>query len=176
MQFFMKLEKENWAVYEGDRCIYRILHDTSDALFSVALQNPYGDEVMAFYQIKRWYHSLRFIKQKDLTIYEGENKLGELHKGKDGYVLTLHGVDYYLYGGMHSAKKTVSVYERDVQMAEFTIEEKHVSVTFTNGVFGSLFALFMYVLYVFLPIEDFNEEAFREHYQGMYMRDLDDIA
>lgn len=176
MKFTLRKDNEHTVIEEDGRLVYTIEQDQKDALISIALKNMYGDDVLHFYQIKKWYHLLKIKKINDFTIYEGDEKIGELHKHKDAYVMELHGVLYYVYGGLHAAKKTVIIFDREVQVAQFTLEEDETDVVFTNGIFGSFYALLTYLFKDIIKLDEFSEEAFTDHYKGMYLRGLDDIA
>lgn len=176
MKFTLCKENEQYNVREEGRLVYAIDVDKKDSLISVGLKNMYGDDVLHVYQIKKWYHFLKLKKVNDFTIYEGDDKVGELHKQKDGFVMELHEVNYYFYGGVHATKKSVIVFDREVQVAQFTFEEDETSVVFTNGIFGSYYSLLMYLWKEVIKVEEFNEEAFADHYKGMYLRGLDEVT
>ena len=174
MKFTLCKDDACFRIEEDGRLIYTIQKDLSDKLVSVALKNSYGDDILHGYQIKKWYHFL-MPNRHEFTLYEGDEKIGELHKNKDGFTLELYGVNYYVYGGKHTAKQTVIVFDRGVQVAEFCIDEE-ISVTFTNGAFGSMYAFMMYLFTEVIKADEFADEAFDDNYKGMYLRSLDDIV
>lgn len=175
MIYTLQKEENSFVVKEEGRKIYTVEKDEKDALASIALKNRYGDDILHLYQIKKWYHMLKFLKMSDFAVYEDDRKIGALRKTKQGYQFELHGVSYQMYGGRHATKRTIIVFDREVQVAQFTLDEVS-EATFTNGVFGSYYAMFLYVFTQFSKEEDFSSEAFQEHYKGLYLKDLEDAA
>ncbi|WP_416327241.1 hypothetical protein [[Eubacterium] hominis] len=175
MLFTLKKEEQGFVIEESGHAIYRIAQDTTDKLLSFALKNPYGDEVMNFYQIKKWYQILPVLQTHEFSIYENDVKIGKLEKTKKGFDLILHDVPYHMYGGTHHAMRTVIVFDRETQVAEFTLGEQS-SVAFTNGVFGSTYAMLLFLFQEIIKETEFMAEAFQDAYRGMYLRSLDDVV
>lgn len=175
MQFTLNQQDDRCLIEENGHLIYTVEKDNKDHLMSFVLKNPYGSEVLHFYQIKKWYQQLPVLLKNEFTIYEHDEKIGELRKTKKGFDLVLHGVNYHMYGGVHATKRSVIVFDREMQVAEFTLQ-KPCSVVFTNGVFGSIYALLMFLFQTVIKEAEFPEEAFQDHYKGMYLRSLDHVS
>lgn len=175
MLFTLNQQDNNAVIEENGHLIYTVEKDTKDKLMSIALKNSYGDEILHFYQIKKWYQLIPALMTNEFMIYEHDEKIGELRKGKKGFDLILHGVCYHMYGGTHATKRSVIVFDRETQVAEFTLGDP-CNVSFTNGVFGSLYALLMYLFQTVIKESEFPEEAFQDHYKGMYLRSLDHVT
>ncbi len=172
MLFTLVKQDDRYQVQENGHLIYTIVQEKEGNLINILLKNPYEDVVLSFYQIKKWYHILPVLKSHEFTMYEQEEKIGELRKSKNGFDMIYHDVTYHIYGGRHAAKRSVIIFDRQMQVAEFTIEENSCTVNFSNGVFGSIYALCMYLFMEIMKENEFEEEAYLDHYQGMYMRSI----
>lgn len=172
MLFTLVKQSDSCQVLENDHLIYTIEQEKEGNLINILLKNPYGDEVLSFYQIKKWYQILPMLQTHEFTMYEQNEKIGEIRKSKHGFDMIYHDVTYHIYGGTHAAKRSMIIFDRQIQVAEFTLEEQCCTVNFSNGVFGSIYAICMYLFMEIIKESEFEEEAYLDHYQGMYMRSL----
>lgn len=172
MIFTMSKEEDHYVVKENGRHVFSIAYKSEDKLLSITLKNMYGDEIFGVYQIKKWYSSIKPEIMNDFTIYEREEKLGEIHKKKDCFEILYHDVFYRLYSGNHAAKRTGICFDRKEQIAEFIIDEES-TVKFKNASLGVLFCFLMVLMKEFLPQEKFSQEAFFHHYIGLFNDEQD---
>lgn len=175
MLFTLKHTDQEFVIEENGHRIYTIAKDPSDKLLSYALKNAYGDDAMNFYQIKKWYQIVPALQKHEFSIFDKDTKIGKLQKAKQGFDLILHDVPYHMYGGIHNTKRSIIVFDRNTQVAEFTIGEES-SVAFTNGVFGSIYAMLLFLFQEVIKETEFSEEAFQDSYRGLYLRSLDDVV
>lgn len=167
MIFTMVKEQDAYVVSENGHTVFSINFKNEGKLLEATLQNQYGNDIISVYQIKRWYSTIRPELRNDFNLYEGEEKLGELHKKHDYFEITYHDVFYRIYCGSHAGNRTAICFDRDKQIAEFILEETSTA-KFTNGSLGALFALIMALMKEVLPQEKFSQEAFLHHYIGVY--------
>lgn len=170
MIFIMKKIDEQYLFYEDDRHIFSVELQHDNKLLSVILKNMYDDEIFGAYQIKKWYSSIKPEIMNAFTLYEHEEKLGEIHKRRGCFEIVYHDVFYRLYSGSHIAKRTAICFDRKEQIAEFVIEEES-SVKFKNSSLGVLFCLLMILMKECLPQEKFSKAVFLHHYKGKYNDD-----
>ena len=172
MLFTLVKQDDTYQVQENGHLIYTIVQEKEGNLTNILLKNPYGDEVLSFYQIKKWYQVLPILQTHEFTMYEQDEKIGEFRKSKNGFDMIYHDVTYHIYGGTHAAKRSAIIFDRQMQVAEFTIDQDSCTVNFSNGVFGSIYALCMYLFMEIIIENEFEVEAYLDHYQGMYMRSI----
>lgn len=165
----LSLVKENGEIYikENNHAIYKIEEEKEQGLLCVYLKNMYGDEVLGMYQIQKWYSRFLQKRLEDFTIYEKDDKLGELHTFKDGYEVEWQSVYYRFFGGYHATKRTILCFDREQQYAEFVCDNMPM-VKFRNTTLNALFALLLYMFDRHLSQDKFAEEAYLYRYQGIY--------
>lgn len=169
MELTIVKEENQYIVKEKNRAIYTIVSDKKDKLLTIQLHNTYGDEVLGFYQIKKWYSTFRSDIANDFTMYRGEEKIGEIHKSNYGFDVIYHGVYYRVFGGTHAGKRVAICFDRETQVAQFTFDQNNTSTArFTNGIFADIFVLMMYAMKEVIKLEAFPEDAFIKHYAGRY--------
>lgn len=167
MVFTMVKDQDEYIVKEKERTIFKVTFRNEGKLLEATLHNAYGDDVISAFQIKRWYSGIRPQICNDLNLYEGDEKLGELHKKREYIEIKYHDVFYRLYSGMHAGKRTLICFDRSKQIAEFVLEDT-CTLRFTNGTLGALFSLVMAFIKEALPQDKFSQEAFLHHYIGVY--------
>ena len=164
----ISLVKEDDTIYalEDERKIYCFEESKEQRLITVVLKNMYGEEVRAMYQIQR--SPLKYFskKHKGYTFYDHDDKLGELHYTKEGFEIKFHDIYYRFYGGLHANKKTVLCFDRDVEIAEFTLGEQPY-VKFRNTNLNAGFTILLYLFNYLLPFEQFDEKVYLHSYKGM---------
>lgn len=174
MLFTMRKEENHYVIKENGRHVFSVTFRKDDKLLTIILKNMYDDEIFGVYQVKKWYSSFKPEIMHDFTIYEHEEKLGEIHKKKNCFEILYHDVFYRLYSGSHMAKRTAICFDRNEQIAEFIIDEES-TVKFKNASLGVLFSFFMVLMKEFLPQDKFSQEAFFHHYIGLF-KDEQDIS
>lgn len=167
MEFTIKKVQEHYDICEGKNTVFTIDYVNENKLLSLYLRNMYGDEVLGFYQIKKWYSGVRASRTCDFTLYEKDVKLGELHPIKDGFELIYHDVLYRFYCGDHAGKRTLAVYDREEQVANMVMGEETV-LCFQGGSFSAMLALSCILMKDFLPQEKFTQAGFMKKYTGIY--------
>ena len=55
MEFTMRKDIDEYRIEEQERCVFRASYEKEDGLLSVYLKNMFGDDIMGFYQIRKWY-------------------------------------------------------------------------------------------------------------------------
>ena len=163
MEFTMRKDIDEYRIEEQGRCVFHASYEKEDGLLSVYLKNMFGDDIMGFYQIRKWYS--KFHPCMNFTVYEGDQQIGELKKSRDGYELLYHDVYYRFYCGMHAGKRVVICF--DHQIAEFVLDEVSV-VRFKSTTQQALLSLLCVLMKAFLDQEQFSQEAFLHHYIGVY--------
>lgn len=158
---------EQSIILENKRSIYSIVLEQEEKLFSIYLKNIYEDEVLSFYQIKRWFNIVQPTRCEDFTIFEKDDKAGELHKAKDFFEIDYQGVYYRFFGGYHLQKRTIICFDREQQVAEFIFGEEPC-VKFKNSCFNSLFGMLLYIFNEIIKEDKFSSEAFLKQYVGVY--------
>lgn len=167
MEFIIEKSESGYIMKEDDRVIFTCDCSYDEKLLSVYLRNVYGDEALAVYQIKKWYSTVVPSITNDFTIYEGDNKMGELHKTKGGFEFAYQGVLYRFYGGEFESVKKVICFDRTHQCAEMMLEEPSI-VRFSNSTLGALMALLCVVLKECSLTDQFSQEMFLEKHDVAY--------
>lgn len=168
MQFTIEKIEQTYIIKEAGRTIFTSDYHYDDKLLSLYLRNIYGDEALALYEIKKWHSVVRTSIAQDFTIYEGDVKMGELHKIKGGYEFDFQGVRYHFYGGVMGANKKVICFDRNEQCAEMTFNQT-LSVRFTNSTLGALMSLFCVLLHEFSLIDRCSQDVFLEKYEEEFV-------
>lgn len=165
----LTLEKKDdqSIVLENKRVIYSIALKKEEKLFSIYLKNIYDDEVLSFYQIKRWFNLVQPLRCEDFTVFENDDKVGELHNIRDCFEIEYQGVFYRFFGGYHLQKRTIICFDREQQVAEFVFDEVP-TVKFKNSCFNSLFGMLLFIFDEIIKEDKFSNEAFVKHYTGVY--------
>ncbi|MEG0328912.1 MAG: hypothetical protein RSC10_09960 [Longicatena sp.] len=170
MKFEMSKVENQYLIKEENRTVFHVDSEIDGKLLSLYVKNLYEDEILACYQIKKWYNIVKANLATDFTIYEGDNKLGELHSIKDGYQMVYHEVLYRFYCGEHLNKRTLLVFDRDIQIAEIILDEIS-TLRFSNGALASLFVAMSVLVKDYLPTKAFSQAGFDKKYIGCYVDD-----
>ena len=165
MEFTMRKDIDEYSIEEQGRCVFRSSYEKEGGLLSIYLKNMYGDDIMGFYQLRKWYS--RFRPCMDFTVYEGDEQIGELKKSRDGYELIYHDVYYRFYCGMHAGRRVVICFDRAQQIAEFVLDDIS-TLRFKSTTQQALLSLLCVLMKAFLDQEQFSQEAFLHHYIGVY--------
>lgn len=163
MEFTIEKQDGGYVIKEEGRVVFTCDYEVEEKLFSLYLRNIYGNEAVGVYQIKKWYTPFRPSLALDFTIYEGDVKMGELHKIKGGFTFDYQGVTYRFYGGVHASKKTVICFDREEQCAEMVYGDVS-RVTFENSTLGATMAILCILLEHFNLIDHFSQDQFLEKY------------
>ncbi len=167
MELVLCKENGQTIIQENGHAMYTIEEEKEQGLLCVYLKNMYGEEVLGMYQIQKWY--TRFIRKhtEDFTIYAKDDKQGEMHGFKEGYEVAWKDVFYRFYGGYHATKKTILCIDKEMQLAEFTMDAKP-TVRLRNTSLNAIFALLLYMFDAHLAFDKFEEEAYLYRYKGRY--------
>lgn len=167
MEFTIEKVEKGYVVKEEGRIIFSSDYEIDEKLISLYLRNIYGDEAVGIYQIKKWYTPLKPALALDFTIYEGDVKMGELHKIKGGFAFDYQGVSYRFYSGIFASKRRVICFDRTHQVAEMVLDEIS-TLHFTNSTLGALMSVLCILLKEFTPPERFSQDIFLSKYEESY--------
>lgn len=165
MEFTMIKDGEQYVIKEDTRVVFTCDYTLEDRLLSIYLRNIYGDEAIGVYQIKKWYTRFRPALALDFTIYEGEVKMGELHKIKGGFTFDYQGVTYRLYGGVWTSKKIVLCFDREMLCTTMVYDEATSTIRFHNTTLGATMAILCVLFKDFHLMDHFSQDSFLRKYE-----------
>lgn len=171
MEFTIAKKEQGYEVLEEGRVIFTCDYEYEERLLSVHLRNIYGDEAISIYQIKKWYSPLKPKLAVDFTIYEGEVKMGELHKTKGFFTFDFQGVSYSFFGGVHASKHKIICFDRDHMCAQMELG-KPSTLRFENSTLGAMMSILCVLLEEFQLLEHFSQDLFLQRYEQAFAKTL----
>lgn len=162
MEFHIQKQEQKYLIKEDGRIVFYGDYEIEEKLISLYLRNIYGDEAIGLYQVKKWYTGIFPKLSQSYTIYEQENKLGELQNASKGIrLMEYQGITYRFYGGVHGSSYEMLCYERNRLCAKMLFDDE-VTVEFYNSSMGALFAALAVLCKEFRLYEGLSQTAFME--------------
>lgn len=167
MKVTLRYENSIPFIIEDNRKIYNFKIEKEQKLLSIYMNNMYGEEAISMHEIEHTKSSFFKKNKKGFTIYDHDTKLGELFVSKYGYEMKLFDVYYCFYGGYHLANKHILCFDKERVVCDYSYAEESVA-RFSNTNLNMIFSMLLYMFNTYLPFNNFNEEAYRFSYKGVY--------